>query len=135
MTVVVDASVAMSWCFENEASPYVEAVLDRVRDEGAVVPGIWTLEVANAIATGERRQRLLPAGSSRFLALLRSLPITVEAVDLAPVFGTVLDLTRAHGLTSYDASYLELALRLGLPLASQDQRVQQVATRLGVALA
>lgn len=130
----MDNSVTMAWCFEDESTPYTEAVLDRVRETGAVAPAIWPLEVANAVLVGERRQRLTLARTTRFVQFVRSLPITVDTMDLASVLGPVLTLGREHGLSSYDAAYLELAMREGLPLATQDARLSAAAERVGVSL-
>lgn len=134
MALVIDASVALSWCFEDEVGPYAEAVLDRLAETTALVPAIWPLEVTNALVVGERRGRLTEAQSARFAHLLGALPIEVENVDLAITFGSILATARAHGLSSYDAAYLELAARQGLPLATVDEGLRQAAAVAGVAL-
>lgn len=134
MPVVLDASVTMAWCFLDEATPYSYTIRDRVRGSGAIVPAIWALEVANALVLGERRQRLTQAQSVRFVEFLRILPITIEDRSAARVFGSVLPLAREHGLSAYDASYLELAIRDGLPLATQDERLRAAASGVGVLL-
>ena len=134
MAIVMDASVTMAWCFEDEATPYTEAVLDLLRNTGAVVSAVWPLEVANVLLVGERRQRLTPARTARFVQLLQSLPITVDTEVLTRALGPVLALAREPGLTAYDATYLELAMREGLPLATQDAQLSAAATRLGVPL-
>lgn len=134
MTVVVDSSVTMAWCFRDETTPYVLAVLERVRDEGAIVPGVWPLEVANTLLVGERRRRLREAETLQFVELLGDLDITMDPPDTDAVWEAVLPLARTHGLSSYDASYLELAARQGLPLATLDKDLRAAAGRLGVAL-
>lgn len=134
MSFVVDASVAIAWCIDDEATPDTEAVLDRLRADGATVPAIWPLEVANALLTAERRQRLPQIQVVGRLQLLARLPIAVVRTPLIEAWGTVLTLAREQRLSAYDASYLELALRLRLPLASQDERLQAAATRVGVPL-
>ena len=133
MALVLDASVTMAWCFDDEAGPYADAVFDRIREDAAFVPAIWSLEVANAVLIGERRQRLTHASSTRFLQVLEALPITVD--DAAAVtWGATLAIGRRLDLSAYDASYLELATRQGLPLATQDTRLRAAAARIGVPL-
>ncbi len=117
MAFVLDASVAGSWAFENERSSFAEGVLDRMESESAVVPALWWFEVRNLVIASERRGRITPTGSDTFLELLQRLSIEV---DSAPDSGEILRLSRARGLTVYDAAYLELALRRGVPLATLD---------------
>jgi predicted nucleic acid-binding protein len=128
----MDASVAMAWCFEDEATEATDVVLDRLRDDKAAVPTIWPLEVANVLLVAERRDRLSEAQASRFLELLTQLPIEVDAAphDLAGIVAA----GRRHELSSYDASYLVLAERLGAPLATLDRRLAKAAERAGVEL-
>lgn len=134
MAFVVDASVAMAWCFVQEVTPYTQSVLDRLQDTGGTVPLIWPLEVANTLLVGERRGRITQAESGRFLTVVRDLPLTID--DGAPdaAWGTILPLGRAHNLSAYDAAYLELAMRQGLSLATQDARLRAAATAVGVPL-
>ena len=122
----------MAWCFEDEASEATDAVLDRLNDDEAVVPAIWPLEVANVLLVAERRGRVSEAQASRFLELLAQLPIDVDdsPVDMAAVVAT----GRRHTLSSYDASYLALAERLGAGLATLDQPLTNAARRAGVQL-
>ena len=134
MAFILDASVALAWIFAAEATPYSEAVLRRLRRSGATAPVVWPLEVANALLMGERRGRITSIETSRAVRILRRLPITVDDGALAQAWSTVLTLARDHGLTSYDASYLEVAVRLDLPLATLDARLGSVATRIGVPL-
>lgn len=128
---VLDCSMTMAWCFEDEATPYSESALEALAEGEAVVPPVWSLEVANVLVIGERKKRLLPAQSLRFVELLRSLPITLDA-DVRPL-GELLGLARDQNLSSYDASYLDLAVRTGLPLASLDSDLLEAADRFGVA--
>ena len=127
----LDCSMTMAWCFEDEATPYSESVLEALAEGEAVVPPIWSLEVTNVLVVGERKKRLLPAQSLRFVELLQSLPITLDG-DVRPL-GEILGLAREQGLSSYDASYLDLAVRTGLPLASLDGPLLEAAARFGVA--
>ena len=132
---VLDASIAVGWCFADEATPVADALLDRLaEDEEAAAPSLWPIEVANALAIAERRGRLDVAGLRRSLTLLKQLEIAIDTEAADRAFGDLLDLARSERLTVYDAAYLELALRLGVPLASKDAHLRQAATRLGVPL-
>jgi len=129
---VVDASVALAWCFEDEATPQTEAVLDRLSHDTAVVPSLWELEVSNVLLAGERRDRLTESQSARFVALLAQLPILVDTASVD--VGAVLAAGRQHVLTAYDAAYLVLAEREGVPLATLDARLRAAAQAVGVAV-
>jgi predicted nucleic acid-binding protein len=131
---VLDGSVTMVWGFDDEADAYAEAILDEMPVLQAYVPSLWPLEVANVLIVGERRNRITPADSSRFLAILSAFPITVDDQTVTRAWSDTIHLARAHNLSAYDASYLELAIRLGLPLACLDGRLKTAATAAGVAL-
>lgn len=129
---VVDASLTMSWCFEDEGSPQTEQVLDALVAGQAVVPALWELEVSNVLLVAERRRRTTEAQTARFWDLLASLPIHV---DTAPVDVTaVLAAARRHRLTAYNATYLVLAQRLGASLGTLDERLATACREAGVAL-
>jgi predicted nucleic acid-binding protein len=130
--LVLDVSVTMAWCFADEALAGTEAVLDQLTADEAVVPAIWPLEVANVMLVAERRRRLTEAQASRFLDLLQQLPISVD--DSPTDLATVMAAGRRQELSSYDASYLVLAERLGAPLATLDRRLAEAASRAGVRL-
>lgn len=132
--LVLDASVALSWCFKNEATATGDRVLERLVLDAASVPAIWHLEIANVLALSERCGRITPAGSGEFMALLETLAIVVDEETPSRALGRVLDLARAEQLTAYDAAYLELAIRLGVPLASKDADLCDAAERLGVSV-
>ena len=134
MDFVVDASVTLTWCFEDQVNAFSESVLDRFVDSAALVPNIWPLEIANALVVGERRGRLSEVHTARFVRLLGELPIDVEDQNLGGAFGPVLAIARSHRLSAYDAAYLELAARHGLPLATLDDALTQAATEAGVPL-
>jgi len=134
MRFVLDCSMTMSWCFEDEADAAADAVPDCLIDSEARGPSIWPLEVANVLLVAERRGRLRAADSARFLQLLGGLPVTVEETDRPRAHGSVLELARRTGLSSHDAAYLELAMRLGAPLATRDQGVRAAAVAEGVPL-
>ncbi len=132
--LVLDGSMTLSWCFEDEAVDACMAVLQAVRTGEAVVPSIWPLEVVNALLVAEKRKRMSAAKSDSFIAELGVLEIQVEEADSNRTFGAVLALARQTGLTSYDASYLELAIRSNLPLASLDAPLRKAARARGVKL-
>ena len=131
---VLDGSVTMVWGFEDEADEYAEAILERMPDLQAHVPSLWPLEVANALLVGERRRRITSAETARFLAILGAFPITVDDQTVAHGWSDTMHLARADNLSSYDAAYLELAIRLGLPLAALDGKLKTAAGAMGVPL-
>lgn len=134
MSLVLDNSVSMSWCFEDEQSPYPEAVLESLSNSDAHVPAIWPLEVLNALLVAERRRRIPTAKTTSFVRLLALLPIHVTHDSFLDPTARILEIGRSFDLSSYDAAYLELAERLRLPLASQDNRMVTAARQLGVAI-
>jgi predicted nucleic acid-binding protein len=132
--LVIDSSAALSWCFEDEASPGSDALFEQVRDQGAVVPGLWHLEVANVLLQAEKRGRITAADVAIRLELIAELPITTDDETIARAWREILALARAEGLTTYDATYLELAIRRGLPLVTRDEALIAAAKRSGVAV-
>jgi predicted nucleic acid-binding protein len=132
--MVLDNSVVMAWCFRDVGDGYADAVLESLAGNEALVPGIWPLEVVNVLAAAERRRRLSETDSTRFLALLADLPLRVIQEPPQRVTGEILALARETGLSSYDASYLDLAMREGAPLATLDQELRKAAVRVGVEL-
>lgn len=131
---VVDGSVAVAWCFPDEQGDYPLAVLDSLTTAGAVVPSLWSLEVANALLMGERRKRSTPEETAKSVQFLESLPISVDDATAPRAFRQTLHLARVHNLSAYDASYLELAMRRGLALASLDAKLKSAAAVVGVPL-
>jgi predicted nucleic acid-binding protein len=131
---VLDTSVAVSWFFDDETGEYTAAVLESLTDWGAVVPSLWPLEVANVLLVAERRKRCSEAEAVRFIELLESLPITTDEATASRALYQTYQLAREYGLSSYDAAYLELAMRLGLPLATMDRQLADAAIRAGVAI-
>ena len=129
---ILDASITLSWCFEDEASPYADALLDRLSHVTAFVPKIWELEVSNVLLMAEKRKRITFLGIQTFLELLTGLNIQMMTEPDFQTFSTPLHLARQEGLTSYDASYLDLAIRKKLPLATKDMALQKAAIRHGV---
>lgn len=131
---MVDASVTLSWCFANEATPYSRSVLDALGTTYAIVPALWPFEVANALALAERRKRISQEGIAAFLRTLRRLPIQIESREALWLWQAVLPLARQYRLTAYDAAYLDLAKRERLSLATLDHGLRQAARALGIAL-
>ncbi len=129
---VLDASIALSWCFQDEATSTTWALLDRLEREAAAVPVLWFLELGNILSAAERRGRLTSARSAEFLNLLDGLDIQTDDETAPRALRETLALAKAQNITTYDACYLELAMRLGVPLATKDARLAQAASRLGV---
>ncbi|HEX7592236.1 MAG TPA: type II toxin-antitoxin system VapC family toxin [Candidatus Limnocylindrales bacterium] len=134
MSFVLDASIALAWCFGDESSPAADLALGRLATEEALVPSIWPLEVANGLRTAGRRGRLDMADLPRMRDLLVALPIRVETIDLAAALGEVSDLARSLELTAYDAAYLALAAKRGLALATIDENLKRACRTAGVKL-
>ena len=131
---VIDNSIVMAWCFQDQTNRFTEAVLDRLETSEAYAPAIWPLEVGNVLLVAERKNLLSKADVIRFLSLVHSLPIIVEQESPDRMLTEILGLARAHRLSTYDASYLDLAMRLGLPLATQDKALTMAAKKCRVPL-
>jgi len=129
---VLDSSVALCWCFEDEATEAAHALLEQLRADAAAVPNLWHVEIANVLALAERRRRITAAETTQFIALLEELEIDVDENTSRLAFTRTLDLAREERLTAYDAAYPELAMRLGVPLASNDRDLCDAAERVGV---
>ena len=134
MPFVIDASITLAWSFRDQQTPYSLAVLARLEEEEAVVPAVWALEVANGVLVAERRGRVgreEAAGLTAAISDLRVTPVDFSAVE---AFSRLLELARRHGLTVYDAAYLDVAMRQGLPLATEDADLREAALNAGIAL-
>jgi predicted nucleic acid-binding protein len=129
---VLDASVALTWVLKGERTSRTEALLDQTEEYGAVVTGLWPIEVANVLLTYERKKIFTAAERMNAIGFFAGLPIKTDDQTGERAWGTAYDLALAHKLTVYDAGYLELALRAGLPLATLDQALCKAATALGV---
>jgi predicted nucleic acid-binding protein len=125
--LIIGCSIAMSWCFPDESTRESSKILDRLVTETALVPSHWFLEVANVLIFAEKRKRITSARSRDFLNLLNLLDIEVDHEAPVRAFQHILPLARQYGLTSYDAAYLELALRRGLPMATLDDYLRSAA--------
>ena len=135
MRFVLDASITMAWCFDDETAREAEATLMRlVADDEAVAPALWLFEIGNALAVGERRGRITPDAADRFVARLTNYPIRIEAGTLESI-GPILEISRRYRLSGYDAAYLELALRERLPLITIDAALRAAAHKAGVSTA
>jgi predicted nucleic acid-binding protein len=126
---VIDTSVVMSWCFKDETNRYADGILDFLEEATAMAPSIWPLEVGNVLLVAERKKRLSEADSMRFVTLLSELPIIVEQEPPERMMHEILMLAREHKLSSYDASYLDLAMRKGLSIATIDKNLVAAAKR------
>jgi len=131
---ILDASVTLSWCFLDEATTKTDALLARLKKELAFAPELWTLEVGNILIMSEQRKRITYAQITEFLSLLSKLNIQVVSDTAKYGFHEILNLAHNEKITTYDAAYLELAMRLGKPLASKDKQLNVIAKRLGVQL-
>jgi predicted nucleic acid-binding protein len=132
MSFVLDASVTLSWCFSNEKTVVTDQLLERLADETAWVPSLWSLEIGNILISAERHKRICYAEMIQFLELLNDLCIEIDLGTSSKAFHEILTLAHSEKLTTYDAAYLELALRKGIPLASKDSALCKAAQRLGV---
>ncbi|NUQ61937.1 MAG: type II toxin-antitoxin system VapC family toxin [Pirellulales bacterium] len=131
-SLIIDCSLTMAWCFGDEGTEETARIQDRLVAEAAVVPAHWFLEVANVLAMAEKHKRISAADSTQFVAQLAALDIQIDDQSSGRAFDHLLPLSRSYGLTSYDAAYLDLALRRQLPLASLDDDLRCVAKSLGL---
>ena len=130
MPFVLDNSVVSGWFLENQATPYTDAVAQRLRDDRAHVPSVWELEFTNVLRTACVRQRLDAQRAQAVVVQIGALPISVDRHPVAR--SEMLALALRFGLSSYDAAYLELALRMQCPIATQDEAMRQAALACGV---
>ena len=133
MPFILDNSIVCGWFLENQATPYSDSIIERLRDDRAAVPALWELDFTNVLRTACLRQRMTAQAAQRVIAQMVSLPIDV---DRQPVPASeILGLALRFGLSSYDAAYLELALRLQLPVATGDGPLRAAALAAGLGLA
>ena len=132
MAFVLDSSVALSWCFEDEVTEATLRIRERLSTERAVVPSLWLLEVAHVLLLGARRGRLTAEAAAEFADLLVGLPIDV--VEPERDIADLMQLAAEHRLTAYDAAYLQVAAARRLPLATLDATLAEAARSAGVAL-
>ena len=134
MAFVLDASIALAWCFDDEATPETTALLDRLTTEVAYVPELWSLELGNILIGALKRKRITPAKVAEFFAMLDIINIRIDKETANRGFHEIFSLAQSQSLTTYDAAYLELAMRLGLPLATKDIALRNAAILLGVSV-
>ena len=132
--IVVDNSVVMAWAFEDEADPYCDAVLQALDEVEALAPPVWPLEVADVLCVAERGRRIVRGDAIRFLRLLGQLPIEVVQREGGEDIERLYSLAWDYRLSSYDASYLHLALTEGVPLATRDTALRRALKRAGGSL-
>ena len=134
MNFILDASVTLAWCFADEATPTTNHLLERLCSEKAFAPNIWSLEVTNVLLMAEKKKRIQYADIVQFVTLLQTLPIEIDDAAHEKCFHEILGLAYTQKLTTYDITYLELAMRKGLPLASRDHELCAAAKKLGVTI-
>jgi predicted nucleic acid-binding protein len=135
MNFVLDNSVAMRWFFGDgkpQELAYAGKVLDAMKDSSALVPVTWGLEVSNVLARAEAKGLVTEARSEAFVEMLQGVDIEVDAATFSHALSDTLQLARRYRLSAYDASYLELALREALPLATLDEDLQKAVKKAGV---
>lgn len=132
MSLVLDSSVTLAWIFADETTDAIRDVFDKVVDTGAVVPGLWRLEVANTLTMGVRRRRIDAGFRENALTDLAILDITIDQQTNAQAWNATMRLADRHRLTLYDAAYLELAWRLKIPLATLDQELRSAGLAIGL---
>lgn len=125
--IVIDNSIIMAWCFEDEANEYVDFILQSLEHSTALVPSIWPLEFTNVLLVAKRRNRISEAKISRIKSLILGLPIRIEYEIKERVMNEIFFLAKEHNLSTYDASYLDLAMKYGIPLATQDKALINAA--------
>lgn len=132
MSLVIDASIALAWSFEDERTPPVLAVLEETIRDGAIVPLLWRLEVANSLRSALRRGRITQEFRDKALTDFADLRIEIDADTNTHAWSSIVSLSDGHDLTPYDAAYLELAQRRRMPLASLDGRMRRAASDIGI---
>ena len=130
--LVLDSSVAFAWVLPRQQTTRTASVLDQSTDHGALTTALWPIEVANVLLLYERRGQMTAAERVNAMGLFAGLDVEIDNQTQTRAWGTAYDLALAHKLTVYDAGYLELALRAGLPLATLDSALVHAATKLGV---
>jgi len=132
VSIVLDTSITLAWYFEDEATPRIKAVLAEVMQSGAIAPVIWPLEIANAFRTAILRRRITTEFRRDAMKELQGLPIALDPETIEYVWSDTIRLSDRLDLTIYDAAYLELALRLKLPIATLDRKLIRAALSEGI---
>ena len=134
MSFVLDSSVTLTWCFDDERTDATDALLEQVVESGAEAPSLWPLEILNALALAERRGRIDAGQRQRLAGFLHDLPVTLDVETASQAWAATPQLAARFRLTIYDAAYLELAQRRSLPLATLDKELRAASGALGIAL-
>ena len=132
MPFVLDCSVALAWVMPDEADQQVDVLLDRLLDDSAVVPELWSLEVGNVLLVARRRNRITDDEQTRIVADLCNLPVETDRRTHEYVFSDTMGYASKFDLTLYDACYIELALRRHLPLATLDRKLIHACKSAGI---
>ncbi|HEY8692195.1 MAG TPA: type II toxin-antitoxin system VapC family toxin [Chloroflexota bacterium] len=130
--LVIDASVTLAWCFPDETTPHTDALRGRVTRTGAIVPPHWRIEIENTVRVAERRRRITAAQVADFVRFIRAQLIEVDDRPLVTTFGNLMPLASQYSLSVYDAAYVEIANRRGLPLATLDANMRRAAQQMGI---
>ncbi|MDX2163954.1 MAG: type II toxin-antitoxin system VapC family toxin [Gammaproteobacteria bacterium] len=129
---VLDCSITMAWCFEDEVTPYAENIMDKLADAIALVPALWSIEVANVLIMAEKKKRISPSTANAFRFMLGKLPIRIEENIPRFYLEHIFKTAKENHLTAYDAAYLDLALQHNLPIATLDKDLQKAAKTQGI---
>ncbi len=132
MHFVLDASIALSWCFSDEGTPKTINLLEKLETGSAMVPSIWFLEISNILVMAEKRKRISYGKIMEFFSLIEVLDIQVDSYSVDMSYKAIFSIAHKENLTSYDAAYVELAVRNGLPLAGKDIALLKAAKKQGV---
>jgi predicted nucleic acid-binding protein len=130
--IVIDASVALAWCFPDEASDYADDVLVALEGHSILVPTLWPIEITNALLVAERRKRIKQSGIRQFVELLNGLTVVMASQSVTESVSNILPLAREYSLSAYDAAYLDVAVRHGAPLATLDNNLQKAGRKAGI---
>lgn len=131
---ILDCSITMAWCFEDEMTDYSESILDYLDHSLAIVPFLWPIEVANVLVLAERKKRISSAHSREFRKALDRLPIKIEISSSKNYLENLFNLAKESNLTAYDGAYLDLALEYKLPIATLDKDLRKAAVSHGIEL-
>ncbi|OGT41278.1 MAG: hypothetical protein A3F42_07310 [Gammaproteobacteria bacterium RIFCSPHIGHO2_12_FULL_37_34] len=131
---ILDCSITMAWCFEDETSEYSEKILDALSENTAWVPALWSIEVANSLIVAERKKRISHIKAIAFKQHIDTFAIKIDDYLLTKPIELLLDLAKETGLTAYDATYLELAIRKNLPIATLDVELKKSSQKMGLSL-
>ena len=134
MPFVLDSSAALAWVLPDERSAAIDPIADRLQNDTAVVPAVWPFEILNALLMATRRARISSEDLQGLLANLAVLPIEIEQIEMATMLDAVSRIAALHGITSYDAAYVELAQRRNVAIATLDNKLRGVCAAEGVSV-